>query len=143
MTNYKRIDSAEALAKVARLEKALQNVNEKNSRNAWARGVGLYAVDLLDSVREWAHGGFTFGRREELKNMLLNGAQNWREYSGGGCALIYNDEIAQRLCTPSELKKTDGGRLNPNSRENWLDCQARALYQAAARVYLAYHRAEG
>lgn len=39
-------------------------------------------------------------------------------------------DIAKLLCTPSELKKTDYGRKLPNSTEDWLDVQARALYQA-------------
>lgn len=143
MKNYKRIDSAEALAKVEKLEKALQIENEKNSRSAWARGVGLYAVELIDSVKEWAHGGFTFESIDELKKMMLSGAQDWRHYSYGGCALIYNYEIAQRLCTPTEIRKTDGGRLNPDRRKNWIDYQTIALRQAATRVYRAYKGMEG
>ena len=39
-----------------------------------------------------------------------------------------------RVCTPSELKRTDGGMNNPNSRETWLDVQSRALYQACNRI---------
>lgn len=39
-----------------------------------------------------------------------------------------------RLCTPSELRRTHNGERRPNSREEWLDTQARALYQAARRV---------
>lgn len=34
----------------------------------------------------------------------------------------------------AELKRTDGGMNNPNSRETWLDVQARALYQACNRI---------
>ncbi len=36
---------------------------------------------------------------------MLNGASNWRQFSYGGSALIYNEEIAERLCSPSEFKK--------------------------------------
>ena len=66
---------------------------------------------------------------------LLNGAKDWSQYSWGGCSLIYDPDIASRLCCPSELKKTRNGERRPNSREEWLDVQARALYQAANRVY--------
>ena len=69
---------------------------------------------------------------------MLNGAQNWSEYSWGGSALICNGDIAERLCTPSELKKTRNGERRPNSREEWLDTQARALYKACNRVACLY-----
>ena len=72
---------------------------------------------------------------------MLNGAQDWEQYSWGGSALIYDGDIAERLCCPSELKKTRNGERRPNSREEWLDVQARALYQASSRVVNAY-RAE-
>lgn len=38
----------------------------------------------------------------------------------------------------SELKKTRHGERRPNSREEWLDTQARALYQACNRVARLY-----
>lgn len=48
----------------------------------------------------------------------------------GGCACIFDSDIAERLCTQSELKRCDYGRLRPNSEEYWLDVQARALFQS-------------
>lgn len=68
----------------------------------------------------------------------MNGADGWSDYSWGGSALIYNEDIALRLCTPSELKRTANGSKRPNAREEWLDVQARALYQACARVRVAW-----
>ena len=65
---------------------------------------------------------------------LLNGAENWRAYSYGGCALIYDADIAERLCAPSEYAKKRQGERAPNSRETWLDVQARALGQAATLI---------
>ena len=70
----------------------------------------------------------------DLKKEVLNGAANWREYSYGGCALIYDADIAERLCSPSEYKRTREGQRAPNSRETWLDVQARALGQAASLI---------
>ena len=64
----------------------------------------------------------------------MNGAMDWEDYSYGGCSLIYDGDIAERLCTPSELKKKDGGRLAPNSQESWLDVQTIALRQACIRI---------
>lgn len=69
---------------------------------------------------------------------LLNGADGWPQYSEGGCSLIYDPDIAERLCTPSELKKNRHGDRNPNSWETWLQCQARALHQAANRIRKAF-----
>ena len=69
--------------------------------------------------------------------MMLNGAVDWSAYSWGGSSLVYNQDIAERLCSPSGLKRVtnkNGLRDYPNSREHWLDVQARALYQAANRV---------
>jgi hypothetical protein len=74
------------------------------------------------------------------RKALLNGADNWNESSWGGCYEIYNSDIAERLCTPSELKKTRQGERRPNSREEWLDVQARALHQAE-RLILRLARA--
>jgi hypothetical protein len=59
---------------------------------------------------------------------------SWNDYSWCGSSLIYNGDIAARLCCPSELKKTREGERRPNANEQWLDTQARALYQASAKL---------
>ena len=114
--------------------------NEK-ARSAWMRGVREYAAELLDSLAEGIEGGYInesdLESRELLKKALLNGADSWMAYSWGGCSLIYNTDIAERLCTSSELVKTHFGHKRPNSREEWLDTQARALHQAARRIISA------
>lgn len=106
---------------------AIKNAIEaRKTRSAWSKGVNRYALDLLDNIRDLPEAE----TRKDLETALLNGARNWSEYSWGGCSLCYNSDIAERLCTPSELKRTRGGDWRPNSREEWLDVQARALYQA-------------
>jgi hypothetical protein len=111
--------------------------NEK-PRSAWGRGVKAYANELAEELEEAIRGGYytedKLTDRAALKAQLLNGAKGWSQYSWGGCALIYDGDIAERLCSPSELKKTKGGERRPNSREEWLDVQARALSQAANMV---------
>lgn len=102
---------------------------EQRPRSAWGKGVIAYAVDMLNGADVSA-----VTTLAELTKALLNGAGNWEQYSYGGCALIYDSDIAATLCTPSELKRTRNGERNPNARENWLDVQARALYQAAAKI---------
>ena len=109
-----------------------------NNRGAWNRGVKEYAIELLDGLEEGLEHGYLedniFQSRELLNKAMLNGASNWHEYSYGGCSLIYNGDICERLCPPSTQIKCDNGRWNPNKNENWLDVQARALYQAASLI---------
>ena len=111
--------------------------NEKH-RSAWSKGVALYANELLDDLESAIRDGYFSADNLEspklLERQLLNGASDWTQYSWGGSALIYNGDIAERLCSPSELKRTRNGERRPNGREEWLDTQARALYQAAAKI---------
>lgn len=106
-------------------------------RSAWSKGVHAYAVELVESLAE----SDDLSNETLLRKALLNGADNWQQYSEGGCALVYNADIAERLCSPSELKRCKGGDRNPNSRENWIECQTRALWQAANLVSRAYRAA--
>lgn len=121
------------------LKTALEAMKNRTDRSAWDRGVTVYARELLgDVVENVEHGYYAAPQtRDEFKRVARNGAGTWREYSYGACALVYDGDIAERLCTPSELKRKRGGELNPNRRETWLDMQARALNQAAARAWNA------
>lgn len=110
-------------------------IDEENATSAWDKGVKAYAVEMLKDMAFNAEHGYVdvdaFSNRTMLRNALLNGADDWSQYSWGGCALIYDGDIAERLCTPSELKRYHGGERRPNAREEWLDVQARALFQAS------------
>ena len=96
----------------------------------WQKGVELYAEELKEFLAE--------NSLEATKENMLNGANNWSEYSYGGSALIYDYDIAERLATPSEIKsrtRKDGSfNQMANARETWLDVQARALHQASLLV---------
>lgn len=98
-------------------------LNATKAASAWKRGVKDYALELVESAEVEL-------TPENLKTTLLNGAKDWSQYSNGGCSAIYDADIAERLCSPSELKRKKGGDLQPNTRETWLDVQARALFQA-------------
>ena len=111
--------------------------NIKPGRSAWSRGVHAYAVELVESL----DASTDLSNETLLRKALLNGADDWQQYSEGGCALIYDADIAERLCSPSRLKRCKGGERQPNSRENWIECQARALGQAAFLVRRAYRKA--
>lgn len=116
----------------------LQKVENVKVRSAWNNGVKEYAIELLNdaaSNRECED----FSSLQELKEAILNGASDWMQYSEGGCALVYNQDIAERLCTPSELKRTKNGLNDPNNRENWVQVQARALFQAWELIKRVYN----
>ena len=117
---------------VAEIRKAIK---ERKPRSAWGKGVKEYAEELLDNVKE----NRKLTENDELKEVteqeLLNGARDWQEYSEGGCSLVYDEDICGRLLPPSEQKKKKYGELNPNSYENWIDVQARALRQAAILIF--------
>lgn len=119
-----------ALADTIRAE-----LNARHDRSAWDKAVTLYALDLLEDVQEGADNMERLPLDgAELERWALNGASCWEQYSNGGCSICYDADIAARVCTPSELKRTDNGMNAPNSRETWLDVQARALYQACNRI---------
>lgn len=110
----------------------IKRLEERKDRSAWDRGVTAYAIDLVEDLDD-----DDINYSPCFYKTLLNGASNWTEYSWGGCSYIYDEDIAKRLCTPTELKKTDNGRRRPNGQEEWLDVQARALYQASNRIIKA------
>lgn len=104
--------------------------NQTKSRSKWQRGVFDYALELAEELGEEVPATFA-----ELKRELLNGASDWFQYSWGGCSLIYNADICERLATPSEQKRTNFGDRRPNVNEEWLDTQARALQQAFYKIW--------
>lgn len=121
---------------ISELSARIENVK---SRSAWEKGVKSYAEELIYKMEKIANYKGTpniisVESRADFEQILLNGADNWSAYSYGGCSLIWNEDIAKTLCTPSELKRTKNGRNDPNSRETWCDVQARALSQAFSLI---------
>lgn len=106
-------------------EKIIKELESKKVRGAWDKGVNEYAIELLEELDDG---------KEITIEALLNGARNWDEYSWGGCSLIYDSDICERLCNNTEKKITKNGERRPNSKEEWLDVQARALFQACNRI---------
>ena len=132
-------EAAEEAQQESTLDKVAAELEAHKDRSAWGRGVNAYALELLEELRERAaYEGRNPEPGKECREWMLNGAQDWAQYSWGGSSLIYDGDIAERLCTPSELKKTRNGERRPNSREEWLDTQARALNQACNRVSRLY-----
>lgn len=119
-----KMEKEEFLKNMETADVIFERIVHINPRSAWNRGVVRYAMELMNDVD---------GKEVTEKN-LLNGADNWKEYSYGGCSLIYDVDICRRLCSPSEIKKTKDGERRPNKQETWLDVQTRALYQAARLI---------
>ena len=110
-------------------------VEEIPNRSAWRRGVKEYTDELLDNLEERARIYKRLPKDEnELESWLLKGARNWGDYSWRGYSLIYDSQIAERLCTPSEFRKKDGGRIAPSRHDNWFNEQAKALNYAYLRI---------
>lgn len=102
--------------KVIDIRKVIESLSAE--RSAWRRGVRSYAMDLLEDIPDYQD-----LTPENCRGTLLNGAGSWQEWSYGGCGLVYDVDIAERLCTPSELRKRRGGELEPSSHESWLDVE--------------------
>ena len=128
------------------IELIREDVEKMDVRSAWKRGVNEYAFEILENME---NNGYVPETKKQLIDEMLNGAHedrkrnatlfdHWSVASCGGSYLCYDADIAERLCTPSELKKTRNGERKPNSREEWLDTQARALYQAGNRIIEAF-----
>lgn len=99
-------------------------------RSAWDNGVKAYAIDMLYTLMDSDPLFVGYAHLANLEKALLNGAESWHDYSIGGMALIYNRDICERLCTPSEKRIRRNGEWRPNRRETWIDVQTRALIQA-------------
>ena len=117
------------------IQLAYMTIESRTPKSAWNKGVKDYALGLLEDLEE-------FTTLEELEKNLLNGADDWAAYSWGGCSLIYDEDVAKALCTPSELKKTRNGQRKPNKNEDWLDVQARALFQAYTLIRRTFKKIE-
>lgn len=137
---YYYLVNVEAVEETAEdiVEAVEQKVSETKTYSAWDRGVKAYAEELVEELREAVEGGYVnadeLSNRRLFERAMLNGAANWKQYSEGGCSLCYDGQIAERLCAPWELRKTDNGRRDPNPRESWIDVQSRALFQAAQMI---------
>jgi len=109
-----------------------REIAERPVRSAWDKGCREYAVELFDELVE--HRKLTdqseLGERV-TEEELLCGASDWSQYSFGGCTLVYDSDICERLCTPKEAERLKYGDRKPPLHDSWLDAQAAALKQAA------------
>ncbi len=113
-----------------------EKIANSNASTAWKKGVRDYAEDLFDHyVRDYKHLEETAELQEPVTEKdLLNGAQDWNEYSYGGCALVDDSEICETMCTPHDQIRYDYGNSPFRRGEEWLSVQARALRAASGLV---------
>lgn len=109
---------------------------QKHARGAYQRGVYEYAFELLDNI---ADNYITTAEELEhlesitnLKERALNGAENWTQYSWGGCSLCYNYDILSRLFCKSIVKKYENA--DTVRGRHLLDWQALAISKAFSKI---------
>ena len=132
------------------IRKSICNKAMNGRQSAWSKGVTLYALDILAAIEEENDRYYLILTDDNKIDNVRNGItvhmnicsrfpfEDWKAYSRTGCSLIYDQEIAERLCTPSEYKRAEkNGFYRANSREDWLDCQGRALFQAGEMIKAA------
>lgn len=129
-------DTIEELFELIKKESERFFKNEPKSQ--WERAVRAYRGELFESIFEMSPKAlikaFRFdtyeGARNNIERLLMNGAESWEEYSRGGCSLCYNEEIKERLFSPSIAKKTDFIYQG----KDLLTWQAKALKEAAKEI---------
>jgi len=96
----------------------------RSLRSAWNQGLYLYVLFcLIPNITD---------EGEVTEEMLLNGANDWKQFSEGGCALVADSDIAWLMCSPSERKRLRNGARSPGKHwGSWIDVQTAALKQAA------------
>lgn len=113
----------------------VETAHQRKNVSCWNRGVKFYALWLIDKLTD--DYCMLFDTQAELekcikifKKILLNGDENWYQYSCSGRVYVCYNEIAGALCTPSEYRKTKGGEKRLHHSKSWLVVQAQALLQA-------------
>lgn len=116
-----------------------KDISAHTARSSWEKGVKSYAEELFERFVENRHLSDNARIGKITDTDLLGGADDWRHYSYGGCAEVYDADICARLCSKAEKRKTRDGELKLNG-EDWLSVQARALQQAAQIVISVVNR---
>ena len=109
---------------------------EKKARGTYQKALYKYAFELVDNIAD--NYRTTADELEHLENITnlkeraLNGAENWTQYSWGGCSLCYNYDILKRLFCKSIVKKYENA--DSVRGHHLLDWQAAALSRAFGKI---------
>lgn len=110
---------------------------DKKARSAWRKGVASYALALSLKLGEYlVYRKEDLTTKQQVVELLLNGAKTWQRASESGSWPVDTQTIAESLLPPSQAKK-----LTCNYKA--LALQARALEQAAnyiAQQFIYYTR---
>lgn len=137
--------------------KTILEQNQNKARSAWDKGVWGYAVEMVENIESDSimrqepdasnHDVSDFLNHVEGRGLSMTeywDRDDWskvRRLSGsvswGGNFEIFDDGVVERLCTPSEIRRYNAGRMQngPRSGERWLDVQARAVNSAVVRIH--------
>lgn len=130
---------------IADLKRAQRIIERKKTRGRWPEAVRQDALNLIDWLLTEAEHTGVFKDKDALHKALLNGAQDWKQYSFG-CGSVAdcdNLRLATRYASESGLKNLrykEGGVRNPKTGGTWLDVQAKALAQAEQLIFDNLHR---
>lgn len=79
------------------LEEVRKTLMNRKHKSAFDRGITQYALELLDNFEEAVKRSH-IDEASINRDILLNGAHDWIEYSYGRCSFIFDSDIAERLC---------------------------------------------
>ena len=118
------------------INELMQEIGATRARSYWDKAVKTYALELVEELNKSIKAGRanieSIKSVDDLEAVLKSGAPCWNAYSdwGLGCSLESAQEIARRVCTPSELKRYKGGEIFPNECQTWQEIQGTALFCA-------------
>ncbi len=125
---------------VVKALKELRNerVNARCSKQE--KGIFQTAEEILLETSD-RKGGMK-AKATNQETAFLGGAPNWQRYAEGACSQCFSDvAIAERYCTPSQLRRNRHGELPPRKGFSWMDVEAAACYAAWRKICIAYHNA--
>ena len=82
------------------LRKAVSELEDTGRRD---RIIKSYALEILDDYKNLYHRDDSYNINHENVKQLLCGAKDWVQYSNGGCSLVYNGDIEERIGKGGDL----------------------------------------
>lgn len=82
------------------LRKAVSELEDCGKRD---KIVKTYALEILDHYKDLFQRDDDYNINHENVKWLLCGAENWYRYSVGGCSLVYDGDIEERIGMGGDL----------------------------------------
>lgn len=80
----------------ARIEKRMNDSKRDKIR-------ATYALEILNDYKDLYQRDDEYNLNHENLKQLLCGAKDWKQYSEGGCSLVYNGDIEERIGKGGDL----------------------------------------